>query len=113
MLPGVTSGHTRNRISQRSILLGDAMPLTLGFVLFALLLQQQAACLPGQVVEVNRGKDYTLTLCGGTVVGLRGVEPPLHTAVDGDATRVLSTYRTCSQSVSIVHKRRPPNGYVP
>jgi hypothetical protein len=40
----------------------------------------QPACQPGQVLEVNRGRDYTLNICGIGVVALRGVEPPLATA---------------------------------
>ena len=58
------------------------MVITLALTLVTLILPpQQASCPPGQVIDVNRGQDYTLTLCGGMVVGLRGVEPPLHTAV--------------------------------
>jgi hypothetical protein len=41
---------------------------------------QPAPCQAGHVVEVNRGRDYTLNVCGIGVVGLRGVEPPLRTA---------------------------------
>ena len=47
---------------------------------------QQPACLPGQVVDVNRGRDYTLNICGVGVVALRGVEPPLAVA-DGLPTQ--------------------------
>lgn len=43
---------------------------------------QQPACQPGQVLEVGRGRDYTLKVCGVGVVALRGVEPPLR-GVDG------------------------------
>ena len=42
--------------------------------------QRPPFCAPGQVLEVNRGQDYTLTICGVGEVGLRGVEPPLGTA---------------------------------
>jgi hypothetical protein len=41
---------------------------------------QQATCQPGQVVEVARGRDYTVNICGIGVVALRGVEPPLFVA---------------------------------
>jgi hypothetical protein len=41
---------------------------------------QQTACQPGQVLEVARGRDYTLHICGVGVVALRGVEPPLFVA---------------------------------
>jgi hypothetical protein len=54
------------------------MWFSLALAIVALL--QQAPCSPGQVLEVNRGKDYTLNVCGAGIVGLRGVEPPLHTA---------------------------------
>lgn len=40
----------------------------------------QSACQPGQVLEVNRGRDYTLNICDVGVVALRGVEPPLAVA---------------------------------
>lgn len=40
----------------------------------------QPACQPGEVLEVNRGRDYTLNICGVGVVSLRGVEPPLSVA---------------------------------
>jgi len=40
----------------------------------------QSGCRPGDVVDVNRGRDYTLNICGVGVVALRGVEPPLATA---------------------------------
>ena len=40
-------------------------------------LLQQPTCRPGQVLDVNRGRDYTLNICGVGVVALRGVEPPL------------------------------------
>ena len=56
-------------------------------ILLVLAAQQQVPCSSGQVVDVNRGKDYLLTLCGGAVVGLRGVEAPLYSAgggMDGD-----------------------------
>jgi hypothetical protein len=41
---------------------------------------QDAKCVPGQVLAVGHGRDYTLDVCGSGVVGLRGVEPPLRTA---------------------------------
>lgn len=41
---------------------------------------QQTACRPGEVLEVARGRDYTLNICGIGVVALRGVEPPLAVA---------------------------------
>ena len=40
----------------------------------------QIPCTPGQVLDVNRGRDYTLNICGVGVVALRGVEPPLAVA---------------------------------
>jgi Staphylococcal nuclease homologue len=55
-------------------------------VLFSLILTlsvaafQQPPCQPGQVLEVNRGRDYTLNICGIGVVALRGAEPPLASA---------------------------------
>ena len=53
------------------------MPITLAIALFAAIGLQQVPCTPGRVTEVNRGKDYTITVCGVGVLGLRGVEPPL------------------------------------
>ena len=51
----------------------------------ALSLAVQSPCPPGQVIGVDQSRDYTITLCGGTVIGLRGVEPPLRNAVsDGN-----------------------------
>jgi len=54
------------------------------FFSFALTLSlaafQAAACQPGQVLEVARGRDYILDICGIGVVALRGVEPPLGVA---------------------------------
>ena len=41
---------------------------------------QQAPCKIGEVVGVERGRDYTLNICGVGVVALRGVEPPLGAA---------------------------------
>ena len=41
---------------------------------------QQTACQPGQVLEVARGRDYPVNICGVGVVALRGVEPPLYMA---------------------------------
>ena len=49
---------------------------------------QQTACQPGQVLEVARGRDYTLDICGMGVVALRGVEPPLGVA-DGFFSVIL------------------------
>ena len=40
----------------------------------------QPGCQPGHVLEVNRGRDYTLNICGIGAVALRGVEPPLGVA---------------------------------
>jgi endonuclease YncB( thermonuclease family) len=40
----------------------------------------QAPCTPGQVTGVDRGRDYTITICDVGVVGLRGVEPTLRVA---------------------------------
>lgn len=51
--------------------------LTLGL---AASLQQQTLCNPGQVLDVDRGRDYTLNVCGVGVIALRGVEPPLGAA---------------------------------
>lgn len=48
--------------------------------LATLISSQQAPCTPGQVTEVDRGRDYTISVCGVGVVGLRGVEPPLRVA---------------------------------
>lgn len=41
---------------------------------------QQSPCQPDHVLEVNRGRDYTLNICGVGVVALRGVEPQLTVA---------------------------------
>jgi len=41
---------------------------------------QQAPCLSGHVLDVDRGRDYTLNICGVGVIALRGVEPPLRVA---------------------------------
>jgi hypothetical protein len=54
------------------------MSVALAFVLAAWL--QQPPCQTGHVLEVNRGRDYTLNVCGVGVIGLRGVEPPLRVA---------------------------------
>jgi hypothetical protein len=40
----------------------------------------QVPCETGRVIDVNRGRDYTLNICGVGVVALRGVEPPLAVA---------------------------------
>ncbi len=39
------------------------------------------SCTGGQVLDVKRGQDYIVNVCGVGEVGLRGVEPPLGTAV--------------------------------
>jgi endonuclease YncB( thermonuclease family) len=57
------------------------------FIAFALALSltgfaQQTSCQPGEVLDVARGRDYTLNICGIGLVALRGVEPPLR-GVDG------------------------------
>jgi nuclease-like protein len=41
---------------------------------------QQAPCRAGEVTSVDRGRDYTVTICGVGTLALRGVEPPLGTA---------------------------------
>ncbi len=51
-----------------------------------LALALQSGCQPGEVVEVNRGRDYTLNICSIGVVALRGVEPPLASAEGLPAT---------------------------
>ena len=38
---------------------------------------QQMPCRAGEVTSVERGRDYTLTICGVGTLALRGVEPPL------------------------------------
>jgi hypothetical protein len=40
----------------------------------------QGSCRTGEVIAVERGRDYTLNVCGIGVVALRGVEPPLRVA---------------------------------
>lgn len=57
------------------------MPFTFAIAVLAAIGLQQAPCTPGSVTDVNHGKDYTITVCSLGVVGLRGVEPPLRTAV--------------------------------
>jgi hypothetical protein len=59
---------------------GVRRPLTnmLDVLIFAVLLQ--VPCEPGHVLEVSRGRDYTLNICGIGLVALRGVEPPLASA---------------------------------
>jgi endonuclease YncB( thermonuclease family) len=52
-----------------------------GIALVMFGLQSLPTCRPGQVLDVHRTKDYTLTVCGVGEVGLRGVEPPLGAAV--------------------------------
>ncbi len=41
---------------------------------------QDVACKPDTLLAAAHGRDYTLTICGVGVVGLRGVEPPLRSA---------------------------------
>jgi hypothetical protein len=41
---------------------------------------QQSPCRAGEVIKVERGRDYTLTICGLGTLALRGVEPPLGAA---------------------------------
>lgn len=43
-------------------------------------LLQQPPCQVGQVVAIDRSRDYTLNVCGIGVIALRGVEPPLRVA---------------------------------
>ncbi|HUP39342.1 MAG TPA: thermonuclease family protein [Vicinamibacterales bacterium] len=53
----------------------------LGFPLFAFMSTARAAqCTAGQVMGVEHGRDYVLSICGAGVVALRGVEPPLRSA---------------------------------
>jgi Staphylococcal nuclease homologue len=42
---------------------------------------QKPSCPAGQVLDVQRGQDYIINVCGVGEIGLRGVEPPLSTAV--------------------------------
>src|SRR5262245_4924013 len=42
---------------------------------------QKPSCTSGQVLDLKRGQDYIINVCGVGEVGLRGVEPPLGTAV--------------------------------
>lgn len=49
--------------------------IVLALVLAAAL--QQVPCRAGEVTSVERGRDYTLTICGVGTLALRGVEPPL------------------------------------
>jgi endonuclease YncB( thermonuclease family) len=46
---------------------------------------QNVQCAPGQVIAVDHGRDYTLNVCGIGLVALRGVEPPLRSAVIANA----------------------------
>ena len=41
---------------------------------------QGPPCITNQVLAVEHGRDYTLTICGAGLVALRGVEPPLRSA---------------------------------
>ena len=54
------------------------MPLAIALLLLHLF--QQPPCKPNEVLSVDRGRDYTLNICGVGVVALRGVEPPLKVA---------------------------------
>jgi len=55
----------------------------IAFTLLTLGFQQQSTCTAGQVTGVDAGRDYTVTLCGGLTVGLRGVEAPLRSIPGG------------------------------
>jgi endonuclease YncB( thermonuclease family) len=46
----------------------------------ALVLLQLPPCQAGQVVGVERGREYRLNICSVGSVALRGVEPPLYVA---------------------------------
>ena len=50
--------------------------LTIAFVTLVMSLQQ-TPCQTGQVIDVDRRRDFELNICGAGVVALRGVEPPL------------------------------------
>jgi endonuclease YncB( thermonuclease family) len=54
--------------------------VALAFVTF-ISIAQNVQCIPGQVMAVDHGRDYTLSVCGVGLVALRGVEPPLRSAV--------------------------------
>ena len=60
------------------------MPVALALVFLAFVsaarTTQDVACKPDTLLGVAHGRDYTLTICGVGVVGLRGVEPPLRSA---------------------------------
>lgn len=56
------------------------MPISFVLALTISISSQQVPCTPDQVTEVGRGRDYTITVCGVGVIGLRGVEPPLRVA---------------------------------
>ncbi len=58
------------------------MLIALGFALLSVIsIAQNVQCIPGQVMAVDHGRDYTLNVCGAGLVALRGVEPPLRSAV--------------------------------
>ena len=58
------------------------MRIALGFLFAAYIsTAQNVQCIPGQVMAVDHGRDYTLNVCGVGLVALRGVEPPLRSAV--------------------------------
>ena len=58
------------------------MLIALGFAFLSVIsIAQNVQCIPGQVMAVDHGRDYTLNVCGVGLVALRGVEPPLRSAV--------------------------------
>lgn len=95
------------------------MRIALGFAFAAFIATAQAVqCIPGHVVAVDHGRDYTMNVCGVGLVALRGVEPPLRSAHIGhppigggellggknvapDAVAFLST--AVGQRVTLVH----------
>ena len=57
------------------------MLAALGLAFVALMpAAQKVECRIGQVMSVEHGRDYTLSVCGIGRVALRGVEPPLRSA---------------------------------
>ena len=60
---------------------------------------QQTVCQPGQVLEVARGRDYTLNICGVGVIALRGVEPPF-------------VWRMVSSLSALHHQGRSPTSHL-
>jgi endonuclease YncB( thermonuclease family) len=62
------------------------MLIALGFAFVSVLsTAQNVQSPPGQVIAVDHGRDYTLNVCGVGLVALRGVEPPLRSAVIAQA----------------------------